>query len=315
MNPVNIREMFAGSFIPKWLLRRTDLSQAAKLLYVRIADSCGEDGSFIPDFDLISQEQGVTTRQIQRYMKELVCANFVQINRYGKGRKPTYKFLYHDSLVDHFLHKHENDENQLMTTYMSPFKSNDDIYVANCNSLETKEENGGNNTTLDLIHNLSTGEGNNKRVYDENALKVTREGACAGARNNQLINKSINQLINKEITPKSTEILENGFLEFWKVFPRRLSKAAAKRRFFKIKPDQELINKMLDAIVMQEADRKRRHEIGLWTPDFKYPATWLHGECWLDELTTQKEIDDAKSQTNQSHGGAMQKGHTRLWDT
>jgi hypothetical protein len=68
---------------------------------------------------------------------------------------------------------------------------------------------------------------------------------------------------------------EQQFEAFWKSYPRRVAKGAARKAFDKAIKKTTLEN-MLKAITEYVA--KKPEKI-----DFKHPATWLNGECWDDE--------------------------------
>lgn len=66
---------------------------------------------------------------------------------------------------------------------------------------------------------------------------------------------------------------------FWKAYPRKVSPAAAKKSFAKLKVDDRLLEKMLKAIEQQKKTDQ-------WK-DPKYiphPSTWLNNERWEDEV-------------------------------
>ncbi|MGR9130793.1 hypothetical protein [Rhizobium leguminosarum] len=68
---------------------------------------------------------------------------------------------------------------------------------------------------------------------------------------------------------------EQQFENFWKCYPRRVAKGAARKAFEKaIK--KATLEDMIKAI--SEYVAKKPEKI-----DFKHPATWLNGECWDDE--------------------------------
>ena len=65
---------------------------------------------------------------------------------------------------------------------------------------------------------------------------------------------------------------------FWKQYPRKVAKPNALKSWLKIKPDDVVLKKMLDAITYQ----------GLAITDIKFvphPATWLNAKRWEDEIT------------------------------
>ena len=68
---------------------------------------------------------------------------------------------------------------------------------------------------------------------------------------------------------------EEQFETFWRAYPRRVAKGAARKAFDKaIK--KTTLQAMLEAV--QKYERHKPEKI-----DFKHPATWLNGECWDDE--------------------------------
>ena len=78
---------------------------------------------------------------------------------------------------------------------------------------------------------------------------------------------------------RNTDILPL-FDRFWGAYPRKVSKADARKAFAKLNPDGELVEAMLRALDWQ----KRLPE---WTKDggqfIPYPATWLNACRWEDE--------------------------------
>ena len=68
------------------------------------------------------------------------------------------------------------------------------------------------------------------------------------------------------------------FDKFWSVYPRHEGKQAAQKAFDKIKPDDTLLETMINTIVRQKQTEQ-------WSdPRFiPHPATWLNGRRWEDE--------------------------------
>ena len=68
---------------------------------------------------------------------------------------------------------------------------------------------------------------------------------------------------------------EEQFEAFWKSYPRRVAKGAARSAFVKaIK--KTTLEAMLEAVTKYVAMKPEKI-------DYKHPATWLNGECWDDE--------------------------------
>ena len=76
--------------------------------------------------------------------------------------------------------------------------------------------------------------------------------------------------------------MRNGeaLAQFWSAYPKRKDKARAKIAFAKLDPDDELVNRMLEAIELSKASRDWREDNGKYIP---HPTTWLNGKRWEDE--------------------------------
>src|SRR5262245_60625550 len=77
---------------------------------------------------------------------------------------------------------------------------------------------------------------------------------------------------------------QEGFTEFWKRYPRKVSKKDAEKAWAKLVPDVRLIEQMLAALEVQKQSKQWRKNDGEFVP---FPATWIRGERWNDELPRQ----------------------------
>lgn len=74
------------------------------------------------------------------------------------------------------------------------------------------------------------------------------------------------------------------FEEFWKIYPKKVSKENAKKAWLKIKPNDELITKITKAVKDQKLSEREQQFI-------PHAATWLNAKRWEDEVTsTQKPL-------------------------
>lgn len=71
------------------------------------------------------------------------------------------------------------------------------------------------------------------------------------------------------------------FDKFWKSYPKKIGKDAAKKAFDKRKPDDKLLGDMLKAIEVQKTTEDWRKSDGQFIP---HPATWLNQGRWMDEV-------------------------------
>lgn len=81
--------------------------------------------------------------------------------------------------------------------------------------------------------------------------------------------------------PKEPSAIERRFIEFWAAYPKKVAKGAAFKAWKRLKPSQELTEKMIAAIQRQKASDQWTREGGRFIPN---PATWLNAERWEDEI-------------------------------
>jgi len=72
------------------------------------------------------------------------------------------------------------------------------------------------------------------------------------------------------------------FDRFWKSYPRKTAKDAARKAFQKRKVTEDLLGKMLEAIATQKTTEQWTKDGGKFIP---HPATWLNAGRWQDEPT------------------------------
>lgn len=116
-------------------------------------------------------------------------------------------------------------------------------------------------------------------------------------------NDCIPSNVNKDKDKDKDKIKENNnllslpqnahaFYAFWGAYPKKKGKQAAEKAFEKLKPDDELLNIILTALEEQKKSAEWQKDNGQFIP---YPATWLNGKRWEDELTAtdyQQKISD-----------------------
>ena len=95
--------------------------------------------------------------------------------------------------------------------------------------------------------------------------------------------KSIDKDIDKDISSSQSD-----FDVFWKAYPRKVGKDAARKSFAKAKTDLQTI---LSAIEAQKKSEQWTKDNGQFIP---HPATWLNQGRWQDELETDKPVEQEK---------------------
>ena len=72
------------------------------------------------------------------------------------------------------------------------------------------------------------------------------------------------------------------FARYWAAVPNKKAKQDAVRAFRRLKPTEEVLNRMLAALTVAKASAEWQKHEGMYIP---YPAKWLRGGCWEDEAT------------------------------
>ena len=94
----------------------------------------------------------------------------------------------------------------------------------------------------------------------------------------------INKLYLGQKTCEDTSKKEELFESFWKVYPRKVGKEKCRNWFKSHKPNEDLVQKMIEAVEEQKKSKQ-------WSdPQYiPHPYTWLNQGRWEDELTPTKD--------------------------
>lgn len=84
------------------------------------------------------------------------------------------------------------------------------------------------------------------------------------------------------------------FEKFWSEYPKKVGKPKAEAAFEKLNVDDMLLEKMLNAIKIAKNTEQWQNEKGKFIP---YPASWLNGRRWEDELDVCCSEDNKMSAT------------------
>ncbi|MBT9158933.1 MAG: hypothetical protein DDT26_00182 [Dehalococcoidia bacterium] len=76
------------------------------------------------------------------------------------------------------------------------------------------------------------------------------------------------------------------FEAFWKKYPKKVAKGAAEKSFKKIKPSEDLMKTIMQALERQKESDQWKDQGGRYIPN---PATWLNQRRWEDEETEAEE--------------------------
>jgi len=126
----------------------------------------------------------------------------------------------------------------------------------------------------------------------KNQKKANKNNGKAGGRpKKQKITESVTDGLpfvtlttnNKQET-KNKNIKDDLFDIFWKQYPRKVAKPNAQKAWLKIKPDDVVLKKMLDAINQQGLSSKEIQFV-------PHPASWLNAQRWEDEISVQSNMN------------------------
>lgn len=73
-----------------------------------------------------------------------------------------------------------------------------------------------------------------------------------------------------------------GFDAFWTAYPKKVGKGNAEKVWMKLKPDQDLMDRILQALAWQRKQDQWVKDDGQFIP---HPATWLNQKRWEDQPT------------------------------
>jgi len=102
----------------------------------------------------------------------------------------------------------------------------------------------------------------------------------------------------KNIENNTEKNIGRGFDDWWAQYPKRVSKGTARKAYTRIIESKVATVEQLKLGAMRYAASVAKHD-----PKFiKHPATWLNGECWLDE--PDKETTPQATHSGRGNGWA-----------
>ncbi len=101
---------------------------------------------------------------------------------------------------------------------------------------------------------------------------------------------------------------EEAFESFWKLYPVKIDKKAAKEAFLSGRCHLTigLILKSLESQILEKSEKER---LGMFSPPWKHPKRWLKGECWnnpveeIGEIRRQSEIQNRSRMSVRKRNG------------
>lgn len=90
----------------------------------------------------------------------------------------------------------------------------------------------------------------------------------------------IHALEQKQNKPAVVKSYLQGFEEFWQAYPKKRGKGYAERVWSKLRPDRELLDKILDSIKAARRSEEWQKDCGQFIP---HPSSWLNAKGWENE--------------------------------
>lgn len=97
--------------------------------------------------------------------------------------------------------------------------------------------------------------------------------------NVNVITPFISPLGGKQVLETNSDVSRKAFDDFWKTYPKKVSKNNALKAWKKLNPNDDLIKKILSALEEQKQSPQWQKDNGQFIP---YPATWLNNRRWED---------------------------------
>ena len=84
---------------------------------------------------------------------------------------------------------------------------------------------------------------------------------------------------NRSCSHSSSLVVDDGFADFWKQYPKKVAKPAAEKAWRKLKPSGQMHADLLAGLKKQKASDQWQKDGGKFIP---HPATWLNQRRWED---------------------------------
>lgn len=79
--------------VPNAILRATEISQGAKLVYAMLLSYAWHHNSCFPGQDRLAEDLSISRRSVNTHIKELEAKKFIKITRKGLGKPNLYELF------------------------------------------------------------------------------------------------------------------------------------------------------------------------------------------------------------------------------
>lgn len=113
-------------------------------------------------------------------------------------------------------------------------------------------------------------------IHPSNSERVKPDALKGEIRRRKRVKPVSHQPITEPIE-EPIEYISDPFLDFWDVYPRRVSRGSAEKSF------RQALKRCDVKSIIEGARRYALDRAGQDPKYTKHPATWLNGDCWADE--------------------------------
>ncbi|APW37146.1 hypothetical protein RD110_08000 [Rhodoferax koreense] len=262
-----------------WPLR---MPPTAKAVLISMADQANDAGLCWPSIDTISERTCVSRRAVIDALKWLESSHALSADR-SNGRHTKYMLT-----PDLFSPSSEKSP-RTMKRLTSADAALPPVQMPHRSNTETSAD--AAQVGVQMPHGLNEGTSADAALTGADAapppVQMPHKPVRQPHTNHQEPSVEPSRTTNARASDSEIDagaFVLAGFLEFWKAYPRKVSRPAAHKAWFKVwktrEPDRAVIDLMLDAIAWQRKTEDWRKEGGRFIP---HPATWLNNERWNDE--------------------------------
>ncbi len=233
----------------------------------------------------------ITDRQYDRAIKSLLDKNIIVIAKYKFCGLPTPHIRPNYEKIGELLDEYLCNINSKIDTKKSAqisAQNTTDVKTGITQSVKRelhKTQNGNytkRNSHITENTNIEYTENNNNICATETCATKTTQAKTE-------TDKAKQKKTNHSKQNEQTQTIDEMFSKFWEAYPKRKDKKRAYKVFSKIKPDDKLLQKMLDAIEREKQTLDWQKNKGQYIP---YPSTWLSNERWNDEDMTVEAVTE-----------------------
>ena len=261
---------YSFTIVPDWVYQCLNLSGNDAIIFSLILSYQQKDGYYGGSFKYIEKRYGIDLTTAKRILTRLENKQYL-IKQKGDS-KTRNKYTINFNVVNELIKKQQGQnatsgKNTLVAKCHYPSSNLPSDLVAKCtpsNKYSNKYSNKDIYTDANASVGLEKKEDDKKKKKKEADTKVSTS--------------------EKDNTPSKKEQEEKYlqmFDEFWKLYPKKKDKANTRKKWLKLKPDDELFETIISALKKQMQSEQWQKNNGQYIP---YPTTWINGRRWEDEI-------------------------------